>query len=119
MQPDGKLVLKGESPSADRSHIASGIVGSNLFAVGITELAKPLAPSSAFRSSDLKDLYVGIYQAANGRKLTAMTISDPLPSVQTFALSPDGRHMAILKPDQIALYALPMLSIPPSDPGGQ
>jgi hypothetical protein len=83
------------------------MAGSSLFAVGVAELSKPLNVSSAFHSADLKHLRVSVYRAQNGKKITAVTISDPLPTVQTFALSPDGRHVAILQNEQIVLYALP------------
>lgn len=119
LRPDGKLVLKGDSPSTEQSYTASGIVGSSLFAVGITELARPLAPFSAFRSSDLKNLHVSVYLAENGKKLAAMTIPDPLATAQAFAISPDDRHLAILKPDQIAFYTLPAIQVSHANADGQ
>ncbi len=107
LRPDGKLVLKGESESTEKGHTASGTAGSNFFAVGITELAKAMDDSSPFHSSDLKSLRVGVYRVENGKKVTGVTIPDPLPTVQTFALSPDSRHLAVLESDQIVFYSLP------------
>jgi len=107
LRPDGKLVLKGSSPSTENGHRASGSAGSRVFAVGITELAKAIDDSSAFHSSDVKDLHVAVYRVEDGKKLTAVTISDPLPTLQTFALSPDGRQLAVLDNSQIVFYALP------------
>ena len=63
--------------------------------------------SSAFHSTDLKHLRVSVYRAQDGKKITAVTISDPLPTVQTFALSPDDRRLAILQNEQIVFYSLP------------
>src|SRR5580658_5173534 len=83
LRPDGKLVLKGESRSTEKSHTASGTAGSNVFAVGITELAKAMDNSSSFYSSDLKSLRVGVYRVENGKKVTGVTIPDPLPTVHT------------------------------------
>jgi hypothetical protein len=107
LRPDGKLVLKGESESTEKGHSASGTAGSNFFAVGIAELAKAMDDSSPFHSSDLKSLRVGVYRVENGKKITGVTIPDPLPTVQTFALSPDSRHLAVLESDQIVFYSLP------------
>ncbi len=107
LRPDGKLVLKGESQSTEKGHTANGTAGSNFFAVGITELAKAMDDSSPFHSSDLKSLHVGVYRVENGKKVTGVTIQDPLPTVQTFALSPDSRHLAVLESDQIVFYSLP------------
>lgn len=110
LRPDGKLVLKGESQSTEKGHTASGASGSNIFALGIIELTKAIDDSAAFRSSDLKSLRVAVYRVDNGKKVTGVTIPDPLPVVQTFALSPDSRHLAILESDQIAFYSFPEVS---------
>ena len=105
LRPDGKLVLKGESQSTEKAHSSSGVSGSSLFAVGVTELTKSMSDSAPFHASDLKSLRVGVYRVENGKKITGVTIPDPLPTVQTFALSPDGRHLAILQSDQIVFYS--------------
>jgi hypothetical protein len=107
LRPDGKLVLKGESQSTEKAHTASGTLGSNLFAVGITELTKAMDDSSPFHSSDLKSLRVAVYRVEDGKKVTGVTIPDPLPTVQTFALSTDNRHLAILENNQIVFYSFP------------
>jgi hypothetical protein len=107
LRPDGKLVLKGQSQSTEKGHTASGTIGSNFFAVGMMELAKAMDDSSPFHSSDLKSLSVGVYRVENGKKVTGVTIPDPLPTVQTFALSPDSRHLAVLESNQIVFYSLP------------
>jgi|SRR5208282_1406838 len=91
-------------------YAAGGTDGTNFFAVGVTELAKAMDESSPFHSSDLKSLYVGVYRVENGKKITGVTIPDPLPTVQTFALSPDSRHLAVLESDQIVFYSLPEVS---------
>ena len=110
LRPDGKLVLKGEAQSTEKGYTASGTTGSSFFAVGNTELIKAMDDSSPFHSSDLKSLRVGIYRVENGKKITGVTIPDPLPTVQTFALSPDSRHLAIVESDQIVFYSLPEMS---------
>ena len=112
LRPDGKLVLKGEAQSTEKGHTASGAAGSNFFAVGVMELAKAMEDSSPFHSSDLKSLRIGVYRVENGKKVTGVTIPDPLPGVQTFALSPDSRHLGVLERDQIVFYSLPEGSQP-------
>ena len=107
LRPDGKLVLKGEADSTEKAHTASGTSGSNFFAVGVTELTKAMNDAAPFHTSDLKSLHVGVYRVENGKKVTGVTIPDPLPTVQTFALSPDSRHLAILQSDQIIFYSFP------------
>jgi len=118
LRQDGTLVLKGESASTLRGHSANGIPGSRLFAVGVAESAKPLALDSAFHSSDLKNLHVGVYMAENGKKLTELTIPSPLATFQSFALSPDDHSLAVLNSDQITFYPLspPAQSEPVTSP---
>lgn len=106
LRPDGTLVLKGESASTLRGHSANSIPGSRLFAVGVAESAKPLALDSAFHSSDLKSLHVGVYLAENGKKLTEVTIPSPLATFQSFALSPNNHSLAVVNSDQITFYRL-------------
>ena len=107
LRPDGKLVLKGEAQSTEKGYTASGIAGSRYFAVGNTELIKAMDDSSPFHSSDLKSLRVAVYRTENGKKITGVSIPYPLPTVQTFALSPDSRHLAIVENDQIVFYSFP------------
>jgi hypothetical protein len=103
---DGKLILKGQSSSSERGHAVSGTTRSGLFAVGIVELTKAMDDASAFHSSDLKSLQVSVYGSQNGKKIAKVTLSNPLPTVQTFALSPDGHQLAVLANNKIVFYAL-------------
>lgn len=105
LRPDGKPVLKGWSPSDELQQTIDGRTGA--FAVGIAEIAKPLAPDSVFRPTDLKSEHIGIYRSTNGRRILALSITPPVPTVQTFALAPGGRQLAVLHGDRIALYSLP------------
>jgi hypothetical protein len=104
---DGKLVLKGQSPSSERGHAASGANQSGLFAVGTIEFMKAIDDASAFHSSDLKSLQVGVYRSENGKKVAGVTLPNPLPTEQTFTLSPDGHQLAVLTNNQIVFYPLP------------
>jgi hypothetical protein len=104
---NGKLVLKGQSSSTARGHAATGISGSQRFAVGIAELVKPTDDAAPFLSSDLHDLHVAVYQTESGKRVTAVSLPYPLPARQTFAISPDGRQLAIAANGQIVFYSLP------------
>jgi hypothetical protein len=97
LRPDGKLVLKGESQSTEKGHTASGTSGSNLFAVGITELTKAMDDSSAFHSSDLKSLRVDVYRVEDGKKVTGVTIPDPCPPYRLSLCQPTIATLRFLK----------------------
>ncbi len=102
---DGKPVLKGWSPSAELEQTANG--ASESFAVGIAKAAKPIEAESLFLPTDLVSENIGVYRVENGKRTFAINISSPVPTQQTFVLSPDGNQLAVLKADQIAFYSVP------------
>jgi hypothetical protein len=105
LRPNGKPVLKGWSSSAELEQTASGSAASSVFAIGIAEAAKPMNADSAFHLSDLKAQDVDVYRVDDGHKLVALKIPSLLPTLQTFALSPDGMQLAVLQQAQIVFYA--------------
>jgi hypothetical protein len=106
LRPNGKPVLKGWSSSAELEQTASGSAASSVFAIAIAEAAKPMNAESSFRLSDLKAQNVDVYRVDDGHKLMALKIPSLLPTLQTFALSPDGLQLAVLQQAQIMFYAL-------------
>ena len=107
LRSDGKPVLKGWSSSAELEQTAMGSAASSVFAVGRAESAKSIIAEAPFRLSDLTAQDVDVYRVQDGRKLIALKLSSLLPTLQTFALSPDGQQLAVLQQDQIMFYALP------------
>ncbi len=105
LRSDGKPVLKGWSPSEEIEQTANGATGT--FAVGVAKAAKPIAAESVFRATDLESENVGVYRVENGHREFVVSIASPVPTFQTFVLSPDGGQLAVLKDDQIALYTVP------------
>jgi hypothetical protein len=107
IESDGKPVLKGWSPSAEIEHTVTGDAAGTGFAVGIAESTNTIPADSAFQASDLSGERIVVYRAENGERLFAVSISSPAPTVQPFALSPDGNSLAVLRGDQIAFYKVP------------
>jgi hypothetical protein len=107
LQPDGKPVLKGWSPSTELEHTAAGSPASGLFAIRVATATNPTVDDAVFHATDLLSEYVGVYRAGNGRRLFGIDIPSPVPSWQTFALSPNGDQLAVLRENQIDFYALP------------
>jgi hypothetical protein len=105
LRSNGKLVLKGWSSSAELEQTASGV--SSTFAIGVAKAAKPFAPESLFRTTDLVSESVGVYRVENGQRRVTVTISPPVPTLQTFVLSPGGDQLAVLNGDRIAFYGVP------------
>lgn len=105
LRSDGKPVLKGWSPSEELEQTANG--ASSTFAIGVAKAAKPITAESAFRVTDLESENIGVYRVENGHREFAVSVGSPVPTFQTFVLSPDGGQLAVLKEDQIALYTVP------------
>ena len=101
---DGKVVLKGWSPSSELEQTAGGNVGSNAFAIRIAEATQSRLSQTVFKPSDLKSGRVTLYRAKNGHRIFSIGLPDPVPAVQTFAISPGEDQVALLKADEIVFY---------------
>lgn len=107
LHADGKVVLKGWSPSSELEQTAGGNVGGNAFAIRIAEAAQSRLLQSVFKPADLKSARVTIYRAKNGRRIFSIGLPHPVPAVQTFAISPREDQVAVLKAGEIAFYRVP------------
>lgn len=99
-------MLKGLSPSSELEQTAGGNVSDHAFAIRIAEAAKSQPTAAVFKPSDLKSARVAIYSATNGRRIFSLELPDPVPAVQTFAISPKEDQLAILTASEIAFYRL-------------
>ena len=106
LRSNGKPVLKAWSPSAELEQTVGWSADSSYFTIGVTKAARALFAESGFRGSDLNSERITVYRADNGARLFALDITFPVPTLQTFVLSPDGNQLAVLKRDQISLYAV-------------
>jgi hypothetical protein len=106
LRSNGKPVLKAWSPSAELEQTVGWSADSSYFTIGVTKAARALLAESGFRASDLNSERITVYRAENGARLFALDITFPVPTLQTFVLSPDGNQLAVLKRDQILLYAV-------------
>jgi hypothetical protein len=100
---DGKVVLKGWSRSSELEQTAGGNVGSNAFAIR-TAQATGSQLLSVFKPSDLKSARVTVYLATNGHRIFSIALPNPVPAIQTFAISPREDQVALLKAGEIAFY---------------
>ena len=105
LRRDGRPMLKGSSSAAELEQTATAAGGA--LAIRIAMATKPIAGNATYRSTDLMAEHINVYRASNGRRVLAVSTRSPVPSLQTFALSPGGDQLAVLSQDQIAVYALP------------
>jgi hypothetical protein len=104
LRGDGKIVVKGWSPRSELEQTAGGNVGSKAFAIRIAVALESRNSQAVFKPSDLKSARVTVYRAENGRRIFSIAVPDPVPAVQTFAISPGEDQVALLKVDEIAFY---------------
>jgi hypothetical protein len=106
MRPDGKLVLRGESSQQELGHAAIGNDDKKEFAVRILKSDEGALPGTVFRPADLESEQLGVYRAADGKRILSVRVSDPSASNGGYALAPDGDQLAVLTRDGIELYAV-------------
>lgn len=87
---------------------ANGDCNQRYLALRIAKATKAMAADAIFRASDLEAEHIVVYRAKNGQRVFAVSMPSPVPTLQTFALSPGGDRLAVLSQDQIAFYPLQM-----------
>jgi hypothetical protein len=106
LRADGKVIVQGDSPAGEFGYSATGDGPLNEVILRTVESDQPLEPSEVFHPSDLKWERIRVYSAVDGKRVFSVRVSAPSPSVGGFAMAPDGRQMAVLTREQIAIYAV-------------
>src|ERR1700728_2227371 len=107
LRADGKVIVQGDSAAGEFGYSATGDSRLNEVILKSVESEQPLEPDGVFRPSDLKSEQIRVYSAVNGKRVFSVRVSAPSPSAGGYAIAPDGRQMAVLTRDQIAIYAVP------------
>jgi len=108
LRHDGKALLRGASDPQEFGQEAIGSGRSKTFAVKIVHAARPMVPITNFTGSDLDSEEVRVYRAADGKRLLAVRVTDPIASHGGYALSPDGSQLAVLSGSDIQFFAVPL-----------
>jgi len=106
LRPDGKPLLKGWSPSEEIEQMVISSGASDIFAVRVVKATRSIGRGSLFQTVDLESQQISVYRDENGKRVFAFRIAPPVPTKQTFVLSPHGDQLAVLAGDQISLYSL-------------
>lgn len=106
LRSNGKPVLKGWSSSAELEQRVSGTDAGNSFTVGVAVAAKSLSANSPFRVADIAAEHIAVYRVENGGRIFSLNLASPVPTVQSFVLSPYGQQLAVLHGDQIVIYPM-------------
>ena len=107
VQPEGKMVLKSMPTLSDFGFAATGSANHEVFAVKSVQSTRPVPQGAAFSAADFSSEALGVYRAADGKRLLSVVVGSPSSSRDGFALAPDGSQLAVLNRDQIQLYSVP------------
>jgi hypothetical protein len=104
---DGKLLLRGEAGPREVGHDVVGDPGHGMFAMKAVHAVHELTPGIEFRAADLESEELRVYRAADGKRVLAVRVGEPVASHGGYALSPDGSQLAVLSESQIQFFPLP------------
>ena len=107
LHPDGKLAMKSMPTSSDFGFAAGGSANHQVFAVKSVQSTRPVPEGAPFSAGDFSSEALGVYRAADGKRLLSVVVGSPSSSRDGFALAPDGSQLAVLNRDQLQLYSVP------------
>jgi len=76
------------------------------FVLAMAKSADAVLTGAPFHGSDLASETIGVYEANNGKRIFATNVTSPAPTKQTFALSPQGDRLAVLRGNEISFYGI-------------
>jgi hypothetical protein len=82
------------------------------FAVGLLRVAHPIDLADSLNDEDVREQVVQVFDTTTGALLMATNASPILTAGQNFALSDDGRRLAVLRGGAIEIYDVPSLPAP-------
>ncbi len=105
LRPDGHPVLKKTTPSQEIEQSADTSSPST-FAVRVVKTLTLFYPGKAFNKIDLDSEEISVYRIRDGHPLFKTKTYDAPLIVQSFALSPTGRDIALLDSNAISFYTI-------------
>jgi len=105
LRADGKPILLGTAHPEEVGHQLEGITDDQKIAFKVVHAFHPL--STAFSEAELEWEDVSVYDAAGVKRLMAARVDDPVAAQNSFALSPDGKQLAVLSQSQIQVFDVP------------
>jgi hypothetical protein len=107
LHPSGKLAMKSMPTWSDFGFAAGGSADHEIFAVKTVQSTRPVSAGAPFSAADFSSEALGVYRAADGKRLMSVVVGSPSSSRDGFALAPDGSQLAVLNRDQIQVYSVP------------
>jgi hypothetical protein len=105
LRSDGKMLLSGKAGAQQIGFDAAG--SGKLFAIKVVNTAREIALGTGFAVPDLLTQEVRVHRNADAKRIFTARVAEPATSRATYAVSPDGRQLALLNRNGISLFALP------------
>jgi len=102
---DGHAILTSHGSSQEIEQTSSSSTQDD-FAVRVVRAHYSRSRDARFHKEDLKEQEVSVYRARDGKRLFFSINPDVSLAEQSFALSPDGAHLAVLAGINISLYPI-------------
>jgi hypothetical protein len=107
LHPNGKLAMKSMPNWSDFGFAAQGSADHAEYVIKSVQSSRPVPVGAPFSAADFSSEALGVYRAADGKRLLSVTVGSPSSSRDGFALAPDGSQLAVLTRDQIQVYSVP------------
>jgi hypothetical protein len=107
LRADGKAILQGTTPPREFGYSAAGNEPENEVVVKTVETEQPMDPGVPLHGADLSSERLRVFSALNGRHLFTVQITAPVASAAGYAMAPDGRELAVLTQNSVAVYTVP------------
>jgi hypothetical protein len=107
VRSNGQLALRSASTLNECGDAAQGSANRQDFVVKTVHSSMPVPPGGYFSANNFSFEELGVYRAADGKRLLTVHAGSPTLSRDGYALSPDSSELAVLTRDQIAIYSVP------------
>ena len=107
LRMDGHTVLKGKRSSQEVDQAVSATPLESRVAVRVVKARRSMTNGTGFHKYDLSGEQISVFDLQKGLDLATFSLTAVPLSVQSFALSPSGKQIAVLGNGEILFYDLP------------
>lgn len=104
---DGKKLWQGRRDGLTTWPTFSMALNGSRFAVGLLRVNEPISTPDSLTDGQVRGQIVQVFDTQTGTLLLSTDASPVLSAGQNFALSPDGKRIAILRNGAIDVYGIP------------
>ena len=104
---DGKKLWQGRRSGLTTWPTYSSALNGSRFAVSLLRVDQPISTPDSLTDGQVRGQIVQVFDTQTGALLLSTDVSPVLSAGQNFALSPDGKRIAVLRDGAIDVYGIP------------